>query len=803
MARTKDKAALPTEPKRVSLSGVVDRLLGLVLLALVAAAAATALNPGLLDPRIPYDDRDLGSFATATIKANRAYDLPDEETTRRMREEAVAAVRAVYEYDALAVDAIVARIHSGFDFARSLSREAETEGASSPHKVETPKGDASKEAPSYRAIERERGEIERRLGARLEEEELAALTRAGFPEAVEEGVVTLVTQVMREMVVGDREELAQHRSRGIAIRRLGPKSVVTEEFLSEVGGIRDLSAVRERIEGNVESLSRLPRELRLAAVNLARREIRTNLKYDGELTRKRREDAGAAVKPVAIQLKKGEKIIGDGERIEARHLAIFRGMRAQSQETDLVQARIGGALLAALLALGLFGFARSGKGFLRLSRKDRVLLALLLSGMLVFSRFAITLGELLRERVPTIPVEAWTWVVPFAAGAMALRFVLGAAPALLFSVAFAALAGVMAGNSLAVGVFVLLGSLAGAARVAGARDRGGIFKAGAAAGLAQAASVICFALFAGQLLSWELVVSVLTAFVGGAVFTPILVTALIALFESVFGYTTDLRLLELANLNHSALKELIVQAPGTYHHSIIVGTLVEGAAEAIGANPLLAKVCAYYHDLGKGKNPLYFGENQRGGNRHDDLPPEESARLIIEHVATGLELARKHKLPRVVADAIPQHHGTRLVGYFYHKALREQEGREAPEPVDPTLYRYAGPKPQSPETALVMMADAAEAASRSLADPSEEKLRQLVNKLIAGISADGQLDECGLTLRDLSRIGASFCATLQGIYHSRPEYPAGAHDAAAKASLAASHPPDAEAPPTNVRALRK
>ncbi|HWV37582.1 MAG TPA: HDIG domain-containing protein [Vulgatibacter sp.] len=791
MGEPPSKTARPGLLHRILRGRLLDRALAVTLVAGIAAASAAALSPGLLAQRIPYDEKDLGNVATATIKANRAYDIPDEETTRRMREEAVAAVRAVYEYDAASGDAIVARIRDGFAFARAFL-EAEA----------PPEGQRGRDAARPASLEAVRDELERRLGARLEEDELAALSRAGFPPAVEEAVVGLVTQAMREMVVGDREELAQHRSRGIAIRRVGLRGAVVEEVLSEIGGIRDLASARTRIEGNVDGLSGLPRELRSAAVNLARREVRSNLKYDGDLTRKRREDAAAAVKPVAIQLKKGEKIIGDGERIEPRHLAIFEGMRAQSQEIDLLQVRIGGALFAALLTLGLFGFARAGLGGFRVGRKDRFLLASLLVGMLFLSNLAVVFVDVLRERAPEIPPEAFTYAVPFAAGAMLVRFVLGSEASIVFAVAFAALVGILGGNSLSLASFVLLGSLAGAARVVGARDRGGLFRAGMLAGLVQAAVVFCFALFAGQILSWDVLIDAAAAAIGGAIFTPVLLMALIAMAEGLLGYTTDLRLLELANLNHPALKELIVQAPGTYHHSIIVGTLVEAAAEEIGANPLLAKVCAYYHDLGKGRNPLYFGENQRGVNRHDELPPEESARLIIEHVAKGLEVARKHKLPKRVAAAIPEHHGTRLVGYFYHKAIRAQEEREEPEPVDPERFRYAGPKPQSPETALVMMADAAEAASRAMVDPTPEKVQRLVQKLVDGIAADGQLDECSLTLKDLSKIVASFTRTLGGIYHSRPEYPPGAQDA--RAPAADAPPPEtAMRPPAQVRALRR
>jgi hypothetical protein len=255
---------------------------------------------------------------------------------------------------------------------------------------------------------------------------------------------------------------------------------------------------------------------------------------------------------------------------------------------------------------------------------------------------------------------------------------------------------------------------------------------------------------------------------------PVMVMALTPLIEALFGYASDLKLLELANLNHPALKELIVQAPGTYHHSIIIGTLVENAAEAIGANPLLARSCAYYHDIGKGRNPLYFGENQKGENKHDSLAPAMSAVIIKRHVTEGLEMARQYRLPKLVADAIPQHHGTRLVGYFFHKAVKEQEGKEGAPPIDESIYRYPGPKPQFREAALVMIADAVEASTRSLPEPSTPRLHTQVQKMINLIFSEGQLDECDLTLRDLNLIAQSFLHTLEGIYHARPEYPAGA-----------------------------
>ena len=218
----------------------------------------------------------------------------------------------------------------------------------------------------------------------------------------------------------------------------------------------------------------------------------------------------------------------------------------------------------------------------------------------------------------------------------------------------------------------------------------------------------------------------------------------------------------------------MLQAPGTYHHSIIMGSLVESAAESIGANPLLARSCAYYHDIGKGRNPAYFGENQKGDNAHDQLAPAMSAVIIKRHVTEGLEMARQYKLPRRVADAIPQHHGTRLVGFFFHKAQKEQEGKDAPGEIDEAIYKYPGPKPQFREAALVMIADAVEAASRSLHEPNVDQLRALVQKMINIVFSEGQLDECDLTLKDLNLIAESFSRTLDGIYHARPVYPAGA-----------------------------
>jgi rRNA maturation RNase YbeY len=235
----------------------------------------------------------------------------------------------------------------------------------------------------------------------------------------------------------------------------------------------------------------------------------------------------------------------------------------------------------------------------------------------------------------------------------------------------------------------------------------------------------------------------------------------------IFDYTTDITLLELANLDRPILRRLMIEAPGTYHHSVIVGTLVEAAASEIGANPLLARVCGYYHDIGKVNKPLYFIENQKGKNKHDKLAPSMSSLILIAHVKDGVEIARKNKLGSMIIDTIKQHHGTSLIKFFYEKA-KQRKGEDS---VNIDDFRYPGPKPQTREAGLVMLADAVEAASRTLENPTSSRIQGLVQNLINKIFSDGQLDACELTLKDLHNIAKSFNQILSGIYHHRIEYP--------------------------------
>lgn len=256
--------------------------------------------------------------------------------------------------------------------------------------------------------------------------------------------------------------------------------------------------------------------------------------------------------------------------------------------------------------------------------------------------------------------------------------------------------------------------------------------------------------------------------IGGAI-SVILTIGLLPFLESIFDIVTTVRLLELSNPNQQLLKKLLMEAPGTYHHSIVVANLAEVAAEEINGNPALARVAAYYHDVGKLKRPYFFSENQRGiDNPHDKINPNLSALVITCHVKDGLELAKEYKLPKIIQDIIVEHHGTTLVKYFY---IMMKNSCKSPEDIDEKSFRYEGPIPSSKESGIIMLADSVEAAVRSISDQSKGRMEEMVNKIIKERLSEGQLDNCELTLRDVDKIRKSFLKTLSGVYHQRVEYP--------------------------------
>jgi putative nucleotidyltransferase with HDIG domain len=278
------------------------------------------------------------------------------------------------------------------------------------------------------------------------------------------------------------------------------------------------------------------------------------------------------------------------------------------------------------------------------------------------------------------------------------------------------------------------------------------------------------------------------AAIGAGLVSPLIALTVAPLFEILFGYISESQLARLANLNHPVLKELIIKAPGTYHHSLIVGALAESAARRIGAHPILARVGGYFHDLGKAGSPLYFGENQKGENKLEKLPPAEAAEVLRRHIADGLARAQEARLPKAIQEFIKQHHGMARCGGFHTRAVEEakSDGREPP---DAQGFHYDGPRPRSREVALVMLADAVEAASRTLENPTPERLKALVPKVIEQILLDGQLDDCDLTLADLRLASSAFEESIVELHGlSRVEVLPGMRPPTANGSASAEAP---------------
>ena len=392
-------------------------------------------------------------------------------------------------------------------------------------------------------------------------------------------------------------------------------------------------------------------------------------------------------------------------------------------------------------------------------------------GHLALARSLFFVARLFSEQLVQAPFNntgSYSYAVPFASVAVMLLLLENPPTALLASTLFSIAIGIMTGN-LQLAVFALLSSLAAVLGLFQYKRRTALVKVGLLVGAVNVAAVLAIDLLSGRHFPpSNFGFDLLCAFAGGAT-VAIVVSALLPVFETVFHRTTDIRLLELANGNVSILKRLALEAPGTYHHSVVVGSLAEAAAQAVGANPVFCRTAAMYHDIGKLTKINYFVENQTGGNRHDQLFPRMSALVIASHVKEGIELAKEMNLPQELIDVIPQHHGTKLITYFYEKAKMNHD----PElgEVSEDEYRYPGPKPQTKEAGIIMIADAVEAASRTLDDPSPARLKGLIRQIIDYIFLDGQLNECDLTLRDLEKIAQSFQRVLMGIHHQRVSYP--------------------------------
>ncbi|MBI2340768.1 MAG: HDIG domain-containing protein [Deltaproteobacteria bacterium] len=740
-----------------------------VCLVLVLGSSVTFLMTLYLD-RIPQQ-LTVGSIAAKDIKADQNYEIVDEKSTQQLREEALASVLPVYDFDPAIESELASKIHSAFEGARNfLAEKGSVGGRSSLLSAEV-------------EAELKRG-FQDKLGVLLSDEHYALIRKARFYPAVERVLGYFVHQAMQNPVAHSLSDFKALAENGFVLRKLAPEGGTSEQIVTDSSTILSLASARERIQAvtlkeaeRSLSLEFLDRGTFLGVKAVASGLVKTNVNYNGSETDLRKTQAQANIKNIIIKLQRGETIIRSGDRFGPWQVAVIEGIRKERLKTNRFLKFAGTFLFVNLVLFIVYYYSAKYIRKFRPNRKDLVFLGITLILFLALLRMGAFLGSTVRDALP-FSVGPFTlyYVIPVAAGAMLVRFILNSETALVFAVILSLFCGIFIEGSLEVTVYYLIGGVFAAHAIAHADKRSTILLCGIYTGLVNALTIFSLNLISvisisGGLEPSLIAVNAVAGFFGG-VFTAMTVLVLTPVMEGLFNYTTDIKLLELANLSHPLLKEMIVHAPGTYHHSQLVGILAEAGAQAISANPLLSRVGSYYHDIGKMKKPQYFVENQRGENPHDKLTPSMSALIVEAHVKDGLEMAREHKLPKKITDMIPEHQGTKLIGYFYNKARKLSDPEMGK--VDERDYRYVGPKPQTREAGIIMLADTVEAAVRSLPEKTPQKIQSAVEKLVNQHFVDEQLDECDLTLRDLHRIAEAFIKILVGIYHQRVEYPEGA-----------------------------
>lgn len=516
-------------------------------------------------------------------------------------------------------------------------------------------------------------------------------------------------------------------------------------------GIRDdeLNVTRKHIVIETEELG-LGKNAEAVVAGLTQQLLKPNYILNVRETDKRKKSALDSIEPVRETVKKGQLVVRRGDVVTAEQihsmeeLGLYKG--------QLSELRIFGLTIFVLTVIGvLLGYLHKFAYPVYANDLHLVLLGLILLVALLLGKFAHYYSD---------------FAAPIATGALLAAILINARVGLVVSMALALLFGVIVDHDLRAVAAALIGSVVGVYSVSKMTHGYSLIKTGlwiAAANFL----VIGATGFMQQLEGSQVLMQGLQGIFSG-VGAAVITTGLLPYLEHTFNITTPLKLLDLAQTNHPLMQRLLLEAPGTYHHSVLVGNLAEAAADLIGADPVTVRVGAYYHDVGKIKRPYFFVENQFGAeNPHDKIAPSLSTLIVTSHIKDGADLCREYRLPPVIIDIVQQHHGTMLVSYFYKRATENEHG----DCVIEADFRYEGPRPQSKEAALIMLADACEAAVRSLAKPNVNRIEAMVRKIIRERLHDGQLDECNLTLRDLNIIGDAYIRILSSMFHTRIEYP--------------------------------
>ena len=742
-------------------------LWGTVFLALLSIGLAVILMPSFT---LPQKSFVLGESAKTNIKAYRSFEIADEKANQELQDTAESAVKSVYDYDPKLYSKTIKKLFKAFE---RMKKDFYME-------PQTTLGEGRTRKEAKKAFEETLG------GIYVDEKIFSFLEESKFNWRISWTVTRLLNLLKERYIVADRSLLDAEIEKGIAIRNFENKS---ENIFHEFGNILNVTeAKRIVLDGQAKIYKDYHKTQKASVGQLAASFVMPNLVLNQAETKQRKIQAIAGINPIVIKVDKGEIIVKKGEPIQKRHLVILEGIRRQFTEQRPGLFIFFTAIFLFFLFQIISTFALTHFSRFKLSRRDVLVLGVLMIAFFVVIKVYLFSMGAIADKFTWIPGSVFIYLIPIAAAAIMIRFLMGMEVALISSLLISVALGLLFEKNFLYAVYALSNCLMGIQAIIYCRAHKSIYKAGLKVGLTNVAVVFSIVTLESlgksatyDVMIVELICGMGAGFLSG-IFASVLVVTLTPLVEYVFGYTTDVKLLELSNLNNPVLRELMIRAPGSYHHSLMVGTLAENAADAIGADALLARVGGYYHDIGKMKNPHYYIENQFGGfNIHDRQPAHLSKTMIMSHVKAGIKMGIERRLGQRIVDVIAQHHGTTLLLYFYDKAkeeLKEQQKEEAEhgvhqKSVGEDEYRYEGPRPGTVEAAIVMMADSVEAATRAMNTSHLPRLRVVCEKIVNRLFTDGQLNECHLTLSDLSQIVDSFYHVLVGIYHRRISYPAG------------------------------
>ncbi|MBU3142428.1 HD family phosphohydrolase [Clostridium sp. CF012] len=576
-----------------------------------------------------------------------------------------------------------------------------------------------------------------------------------------------------EKVLSEKEKIASLKASNpiadftyenyqILVRLELTKAVELEKFLKEtMNTLYEVTTINENKPDEIRMAkgmiatafnnSNFPKDIREIGMSIANVEVRPNSIYDKEKTNLLIEEARKSVKPIMI--KKDQIIVTEGSPITFEQKALLQSLglldNTNKFEWSLYLSLAG--LVCLVILLQWFYLYKYQPEIFKDIKK------------LIMLNILSIISILLARILGIISL----FVIPLACIPMLMAILIDDEVSIGLNILNCILISVAVNFNFEITVLAVLNSITGVMLLKKMQQRNDILYSAIYIAMINLAIYLSM----GFLLSNSIVDVLKKAGMVSlaSIISGVLTIGFLPFFESLFDIVTTVKLLELSNPNHPLLKRLLLEAPGTYHHSVLVANLSEVAAEVVGANPVLARVSSYYHDIGKIKRPYFFKENQLGNdNPHDKITPNLSTLIIISHVKDGIDLAKEHKIPMAIQDIIGQHHGTTLVKYFY---VTMKNSSDTPDDIKEEDFRYQGPNPESREAAIIMLSDAVEAAVRSIANPTKNKIEEMVNNIIKGRLNDGQLDNCDLTLKDLEKIRKAFLKVLSGIYHERIEYP--------------------------------